>query len=64
MEENASGKIIEKDRSIKWEMAFKARMKQIVPSLFFGNVEHHAIVLVIWLDAECLRSWRPPLVDI
>lgn len=38
MEKNASGKQIEKDRNIN---AFKARMKQIVPGLFFGNVEHH-----------------------
>ena len=41
MEENASGKNIEKDRNIKWEMVLKARMKQIVHDLFFGNVGYH-----------------------
>lgn len=29
----------EKDRNKRWEMASKARMRQIVPGLFLGNVE-------------------------
>ncbi|PKY07411.1 dual specificity phosphatase [Aspergillus campestris IBT 28561] len=29
----------EKDRNKRWEMAFKARMRQIIPGLFLGNVE-------------------------
>ncbi|KKK21020.1 dual specificity phosphatase, catalytic domain protein [Aspergillus rambellii] len=28
-----------KDRNKKWEMAFRARVRQIVPGLFLGNVE-------------------------
>ncbi|RJE22594.1 Dual specificity phosphatase [Aspergillus sclerotialis] len=29
----------ETDKAKKWEMAFKARMRQVVPGLFLGNVE-------------------------
>lgn len=39
MGENTAGKNGEKDRNKKWEMAFTARMRQIVPGLFLGNVE-------------------------
>lgn len=39
MGENAAGKNTENERNMKWEMAFKARMRQIVPGLFLGNVE-------------------------
>lgn len=30
---------MEKDRNKKWETAFTARMRQIIPGLFLGNVE-------------------------
>ncbi|KAJ5124024.1 dual specificity phosphatase Yvh1 [Penicillium bovifimosum] len=39
MGENATGENAQKDRNKKWEMAFTARMRQIVPGLFLGNVE-------------------------
>lgn len=39
MGENATGENVQKDRDKKWEMAFKARMRQIVPGLFLGNVQ-------------------------
>jgi hypothetical protein len=39
MGENATGKDTENERNKKWEMAFTARMRQIVPGLFLGNVE-------------------------
>ncbi|KAJ5415828.1 dual specificity phosphatase Yvh1 [Penicillium sp. CMV-2018d] len=39
MGENATGKDSENKRNQKWEMAFAARMRQIVPGLFLGNVE-------------------------
>lgn len=39
MGEDAAGKNTEEDRNKKWEMAFTARMRQIVPGLFLGNVE-------------------------
>ncbi|KAJ5941455.1 dual specificity phosphatase Yvh1 [Penicillium verrucosum] len=39
MGENLIGKDTENERNRKWEMAYKARMRQIVPGLFLGNVE-------------------------
>lgn len=39
MGEDAAGKNTEEDRNKKWEMAFTARMRLIVPGLFLGNVE-------------------------
>lgn len=41
MGENTAGKNTEKDKdkNKKWEAAFTARMRQIVPGLFLGNVE-------------------------
>ncbi|KAJ5562828.1 dual specificity phosphatase Yvh1 [Penicillium sp. DV-2018c] len=39
MGENATGKDTENERNKKCEMAFRARMRQIVPGLFLGNVE-------------------------
>lgn len=39
MGENAAGMDTENERNKKWEIAFKARMRQIVPGLFLGNVE-------------------------
>ncbi|KAJ5155366.1 dual specificity phosphatase Yvh1 [Penicillium capsulatum] len=39
MSENATGNDTENERNKKWEMTFKARMRQIVPGLFLGNVE-------------------------
>ncbi|KAJ5961877.1 dual specificity phosphatase Yvh1 [Penicillium viridicatum] len=39
MGENATEKDSENKRNKKWEMAFTARMRQIVPGLFLGNVE-------------------------
>lgn len=39
MSENAAGDNTEKDRDKKWETAFTARMRQIVPGFFPGNVD-------------------------
>ncbi|KZF21799.1 putative dual specificity phosphatase Yvh1 [Xylona heveae TC161] len=39
MGENRAGDKAEKDRNKKWEMAFTARARQIVPGLYLGNVE-------------------------
>lgn len=39
MSENATGDSTEKDRDKKWEMAFTARIRQIVPGFFLENVE-------------------------
>jgi len=39
MGEDEAGRNTEKDRNKKWEMAFTARKRQIVPGLFLGNVE-------------------------
>lgn len=36
---NAAGKDTENEKNKKWEMAFKAWMRQIAPGLFLGNVE-------------------------
>lgn len=51
----------DRDRQKKWEMAFKARMRQIVPGLLLGNVEashkremlqeNHANAIVSLTDA-------------
>lgn len=39
MSKNTVGKNTEKDKNKKWEVAYTARMRQIVPGLFLGNVE-------------------------
>jgi dual specificity phosphatase 12 len=39
MGENSTREITQEERNKKWERAFTARMKQIVPGLFLGNVE-------------------------
>ena len=39
MGEEKAGRNMEEDRNRKWAMAFTARMRQIVPGLFLGNVE-------------------------
>ncbi|OOQ83480.1 hypothetical protein PEBR_34713 [Penicillium brasilianum] len=39
MGEHVEGEYTQEDRNKKWEMAFKVRMRQIVPGLFLGNVE-------------------------
>lgn len=39
MDENSTEKDSENKRNKKWEIAFTARMRQIVPGLFLGNVE-------------------------
>ncbi|KAJ5950397.1 dual specificity phosphatase Yvh1 [Penicillium vulpinum] len=39
MDESRTGKDIENERNKKWKMAFTARMRQIVPGLFLGNIE-------------------------
>ncbi|KAJ6003900.1 dual specificity phosphatase Yvh1 [Penicillium herquei] len=39
MGENTVVEDMEKDRNKKWEMAFAARVRQIVPGLVLGNVE-------------------------
>ncbi|KAJ9202478.1 hypothetical protein DTO164E3_2918 [Paecilomyces variotii] len=38
-DKNATREISQQERNKKWEMAFTARMRQIVPGLFLGNVE-------------------------
>ncbi|CAG8368453.1 unnamed protein product [Penicillium salamii] len=39
MGDNAKAEVTEAERNKRWEMAYKARMRQIVPGLFLGNVE-------------------------
>ncbi|KAJ5332790.1 Dual specificity protein phosphatase 1B [Penicillium brevicompactum] len=39
MGENATGQITQEERERRWQMAWTARMRQIVPGLYLGNVE-------------------------
>ncbi|CAG8918245.1 unnamed protein product [Penicillium salamii] len=39
MGENAKPEITQAERDNRWEMAYNARMRQIIPGLFLGNVE-------------------------
>lgn len=36
---NATGQITQEERQKRWQMAYTARMRQIVPGLYLGNVE-------------------------
>lgn len=64
---NVTGTGTENDRKKKWDMAFKARMRQVVPGLFLGNVmatqkramleENHINAIVSLTDAGWVW-WR------
>ncbi|CAG7937848.1 unnamed protein product [Penicillium salamii] len=66
MGENAKAEITQAERDNRWEMAYKARMRQIVPGLL-GNVEasykpqmlrDNKINAIVSLTAARFAWWR------